>query len=102
MNIHFEQVERRSQVVSYLLAAFAVFTILMLTLSFVREAELHWSFSATSGQAVQVENNDLPVPIPAPLPPTGQEPSGVRHEPAAESPSILVPQVIAVPMPSVP
>ena len=102
MNIDFVQVERRSQLSSYLLAAFAIFTVLMFALSLSRHAELHWSLPSTLRKAVQTTNSELPIPIPAPLAPTGQEQSLATNEPAAESQSILAPQVIAVPMPSVP
>ena len=102
MNIHFSQVERKSQVVSYLLAAFAVFTAFMLTLSLIRDAEFHWFVPSTAVQAVQTIGNDLPIAIPAPLPPAEEAPAIATPEPVGSSPSILVPQVIAAPMPSVP
>lgn len=102
MNIHFSQVERKSQFYSYLLAAFAVFTALMLTLSLSRHAELHWSLPSTSGQAVQIADDNLPVPIPAPLPPAGQTQAAARPEPVGNTSSIFVLQAVPAPAPSVP
>jgi hypothetical protein len=102
MNVHFVQVERKSQLFSYLLAAFAIFTVLMFALSLSRHAELHWSVSAVTVQAAQAENSDLPVAIPAPLPPAEVTQPIVTPEPAGTTPSSLVPQVIPAPVPSVP
>ena len=102
MNIHFSQVERRSQWSSYMLAAFAVFTVLMFALSLSRHAELHWSVRSVSVQATQIENSDVPVAIPAPLPPVEQAQPIATPEPAGSARSILVPQIVPVPVPSVP
>ena len=102
MNIHFTQVERKSQLPSYLLAAFGIFTALMLTLSLSRQAEIHWPAPSSSGQAVQTVDSSLPVAIPAPLPPAGQAQAAATPEPVGNSSSILVPQVIPAPYPSVP
>ncbi len=102
MNIHFAQVERGSPLSSYLLAAFAVFTALMLTLSLSRHADLHWSVPSTARQVAGSVDSDLPVPVPAPLPPAELTQSTVTPEPPGDSQSILMPQVIAVPMPSMP
>ena len=102
MNIHFMQVERKSQVLSYLLAAFAVFTTSMLALSLGRHAEIHWSAPATSSQAIQIVDQHLPVAVPAPLPPAGQAQAVLTPEPAGAAPAILVPQGIPAPAPSVP
>lgn len=102
MNIHFSQVERKSQFFSYLLAAFAVFTALMLTLSLSRHAEIHWSRPTTSGQAVQIADVNLPVPIPAPLPPAGQPQAADTPVPAGNPSSIFVPQAVPAPAPSMP
>lgn len=102
MNVHFLQVERKSQLSSYLLAAFAIFTVLMFALSLSRYVELHWSVPSLSVQTAQVANSDLPVAIPAPLPPAEQTLTIVTAEPAGSAPSILMPQVIPVPVPSVP
>ena len=102
MNIHFAQVERKVQLSSYLLAAFAIFTALMLALSLSRHADLHWSVPSTARQVTGSVDSDLPVPVPAPLPPADVTQSTVTPEPPGDSQSILMPQVIAVPMPSMP
>jgi hypothetical protein len=96
MNIHYPRVERRSQLSSYLLAAFAVFTALMFVLSLSRHAELHWSMPSVTMHTAQGENRDLPVPVPAPRPPT------VTAGPAAEIAPLSAPHVIPAPAPSVP
>ena len=102
MNIHFPQVQRKSQVNSYLLAAFATFTMLMLVLSLSRQVEIHLSVPSVSIQAVQPANSDVPVAIPAPLPPVEQTQAIVTPEPTGNATSILVPQAIPAPAPSVP
>ena len=102
MNIHFAQVERRSQLSSYLLAAFAIVTVLMFALRLSHYAELHWSFPSVTVPAAQVENNDLPIPIPAPSPPAEQPPAVTMTDPGKNTQSISVTQAIAVPMPSMP
>lgn len=102
MNIHFQQVEKKSQVFSYILVVFAVFTVLMLTLSISRHAELHPSSPSVSLQAVHSANTNTPVAIPAPLPPAEQAQTTVTPEPFGNSQMVLVPQAIAAPMPSVP
>ena len=102
MNIHFPQVERRSQLSSYLLAAFAIFTALMFALSLSRHAELHWSVPSVTAQVVQTENSGLPVAIPAPLPPTASTQAISTPGLAGNVPSILVPQAIPAPPPSMP
>ncbi len=102
MNIHFQQVEKKSQVFSYILVVFAVFTVLMLTLSISRHAELRLSSSSVSLQTVHPENTNAPVAIPAPLPPAEQAQTIITPEPFGNSQAVLVPQAIAAPMPSVP
>jgi hypothetical protein len=102
MNIHFQQVEKKSQVFSYVLAAFAVFTVVMLTLSFSRQVELRLSMPSTSMQADHSGNTDVPVAVPAPLPPVEQAQITVTPEPFGNSQAVLAPQAIAAPMPSVP
>jgi hypothetical protein len=52
MNIHFQQVEKKSQIFSYILVVFAVFVALMLTLSISRHFELQLSIPDISMQAV--------------------------------------------------
>ncbi|MEO5886152.1 MAG: hypothetical protein ABIQ77_00675 [Anaerolineales bacterium] len=102
MNIHFQQVEKKSQVFSYMLAGLAVFTVLMLILGFSRHIELQLSIPSVSMQAVHSENTNMPVAIPAPLPPAEQAQTIVTPEPFGNSQAVLVPQAIAAPMPSVP
>ena len=102
MNIHYPQVERRSQLSSYLLAAFAILMGLMFVMSLVRHVEIHWSVPSASIQTAQIENSDMPVVIPAPLPPAEQAQSIATPEPDMNAPSILMPQAIPAPAPSVP
>ncbi len=102
MNIHFMQVERKSQLPSYLLAAFGIFTALMLALSLGRHAEIHWTAPATSSQAIQIVDQHLPVAVPAPLPPARQAQAVLTPEPVGAAPVILVPQVIPAPAPFMP
>ena len=100
MNIYFQQVEKRSQLSSYLLAAFAICTLLLLVLSFSRFFEQRWSGSSTSAQVVHAESNNVPVAIPAPLPPAEQiQISTTLLSSGSANP---VPQVVAIPVPSVP
>ena len=101
MNIHFSQVERKTPFASYLLAAFAIFTTLMLTLSFSRHAELHWSAHSKAGQVIHTVDNNLAVAVPAPLAPVGQVQASLTFEPAGAAPAMLVPQAIPAPVPSV-
>jgi hypothetical protein len=102
MNIHFQQVENKSQVFSYMRSAFAVFTVVMLTLSFSRQIELRLSVPSASMQADDLANTNVPVAVPAPLPPVEQAQLMVTPEPLGNSHTILAPQAIAAPMPSMP
>ncbi len=102
MNIHFSQVERKIPFASYVLAAFAVFTVLMLTLSFSRYAELQWSAPSKAGQVIHTVDNNLPAAVPAPLPPAGPAQPVATPEPVGAGSAIPVPQVISAPAPSVP
>ena len=102
MNIHFQQVEKKSQMFPFILAVFAVFTIVMLALSFSRHAELHLSSPSMSLQVAHSESTSLPVAIPAPLPPAEQDQTTASPEPFGTSQAVLLPQAIAAPMPSVP
>ena len=99
MNIHFSQVENRSQLSSYLLAAFAISVVLMLALSFNQYFAHHWSLSSASSDVVSAESATTPVAIPAPLPPAEQIQVSMQPSPASANP---VPQVVPVPVPSVP
>lgn len=102
MNIHFQQVERKSQVFSYMLAGIALFTMLMLALSFIRMAELRLSVPSVSSPTTQTEKTNIPAAIAAPMPPNEQVPSVATPEPAGNTQSILVPQIVPAPAPSVP
>jgi len=102
MNIHFPQVERRSQLSSHLLAAFAILVTLMFVLSLVRQLEFRWSVLSASIQTAQIEHSDIPVAIPAPLPPAEQIQAIVTLEPDGNTKSIFVPRAIPAPAPSVP
>jgi hypothetical protein len=101
MNIHFPQVERKSQVSSYMLAVFALSTMLLLALSFIRMFELRLSVPSISVHTSQAENTNIPVAIPVPVPPVEQAQSIVTPEPAGNTPTILVPQIVPAPAPSV-
>lgn len=101
MNIHFSQVEKKSQLSSYLLVAFATFTVLMLVLSMSRQVEIHFSVPAILIQAVQPVNSDLPVAVPAPMPPAEATQVIVTPAPTGNANTSLA-QAIPAPMPSVP
>jgi hypothetical protein len=101
MNIHFSQVERRSQLFSYLLAAFALYTVMMLILSLNNYFEHRGTMlSSNSSQVAHTESSSVPVVIPAPLPPTDQIQIIVTPLPSIGSNPI--PQAVPVPAPSVP
>lgn len=102
MNIPFPQVERKSALFSYLLAAFAVFTLLMSSLSIIRMAELRLPVPVIDIHQAQTEKANLPVAIRAPIPPVEQVQLTVTPGPAGNTKSILVPQIVPVPAPSVP
>lgn len=102
MNIQFPQVERKSQSFTHLLVVFAVFTILMTTLSLSRHIEFHWSIPSVSIQTAPIENSDAPIAIPAPKPPAEQAQSISTPEPVGNVPASLPPLAIPAPAPSVP
>ena len=102
MNIHFQQLEKKSQMFSYIPVVFAVFMVLMLTLSLSRHFELHLSIPSVSLQAGHSENTNMPVAIPAPLPPAEQVQNIATSGMVGDSQAALVPQAIAAPIPSVP
>lgn len=102
MNIHFPQTERKSHLVSQLLVAVVAFTLLMVALHLSRGVEIHFSVPSISIQAVQPANSDLPVAVPAPLPPAEATTANSTPEPDGNATSILVPQAIPAPAPSVP
>jgi hypothetical protein len=95
MNIHFQPVGKRSQIFSYILVASAVFMISMLTLSFSRHAELHLFIPSISMQAIHSDNTNVPVAIPAPLPPAEHAHAMVTPEPFANSQAALMTQAVA-------
>lgn len=100
MNIYFLQVEKRSQLFSYLLAAFAICTLLMLILSFSHFFEDRRSMPSNSLQAVPAESSSMPVIIPAPLPP--QDQIQISSVPLSSDSADFVPQVVPISAPSVP
>jgi hypothetical protein len=101
MNIQFQQVEKKSQVFSYILMVGVAFAISMLILNAVRTNNLHLSIpSSVSGQAAYGGMNSLPVAIPAPQPPAEQ----INMAPTlvvSSTPSPL-PKAVAVPVPTLP
>jgi hypothetical protein len=84
---------------SYLLAAFAICTALMLILSFSNFFESRWSMPSASSQVVHAQSSTIPVAIPAPLPPAEQLQVSTTALPESANP---VPQTVPVPVPSVP
>lgn len=101
MNIHFQPVEKKSQLASYLLVAFATFTALMLVLSMSRQVEVRFSVPSISIQAVQPVNSNMPVAIPTP-PPSAEATNAISTPEPGNTSFNPVPQVIRAPMPSVP
>lgn len=102
MNIQFPQVDRRSQLSSRILTAFAICMAVMLMLSLVRHVEIRWSIPYVSVQTTQIEHNDIPLAISAPLPPAEATQAISTPEPDGNAMSILMPQAIPAPAPSVP
>ncbi len=102
MNIHFQPIEKKSQLFSYLLVVFGTFTVLMLVLSMSRQVDIHFSVPAISIQAVQPVNSDLPVAVPAPLPPAEATQVIATPAPIGNAATSLAPQPIPAPAPSVP
>ena len=100
MNTYFLQVEKRSQWSSYLLAAFALITMLMLILSFSHFFAQRGNVHLTSPAVVLTESSGAPVAIPAPVPPTQQIQIATAALPSMSASS--VPQAVANPVPSVP
>lgn len=98
MNIYYPQVEKRSQLSTYLLVVFVICTVLMLILSFNRFSENRWNMSSASSQVVSAESISIPVAIPAPVPPAEQIQVAAAPLPAGANP---VPQAVPAPAPSV-
>ena len=99
MNAYVPQVEKRSQLFSYLLAVFAIITLMMLILSLSHYFENRWSMPSASSQVVHSEGS-VPVAIPAPHPPAEQIQMSNTSLPSGSANP--VPQVVAIPVPSVP
>ncbi len=102
MNIHFPPVQRKSQLISYLLAIFTTFTMLMLTISLSHQAEIRLSAPSVPAQAVQPADNDAPVAVRSSLPPTEMTQAISTPEPIGNVSLPPVPQAIHAPSPSVP
>lgn len=102
MNIQFPQVDRRSQLSSHILTAFAICMAAMLVLSLVRHIEIRWSIPYVSAQTAQIEHNNMVIAIPAPLPPAEATQAISTPKPDGNAMSILIPQAIPAPAPSVP
>lgn len=103
MNIHYQQVERKSQSFNHLLVVCAVFTILILTLSLSRHIAISLSAPSLSMPVAYMENSELPVAIRAPIAPTaGSAIVATTPHPAGNITVALVHQPIPAPMPSVP
>lgn len=102
MNILYPQVERKSQLSSYILTVFAICMAVMLVLSLVRRVEIHWPVSSASVQTAQIEHSDMPAVIPAPPPPAEATTAISTPEPVGNASLHPVPQIIRAPMPSVP
>jgi hypothetical protein len=100
MNTYFPQVEKRSQWSSYLLAAFALITMLMLILSFNDFFAQRANMPFTSSRMVHTESSHAPVAIAAPLPPAEQIQIATAALPSVSANP--VPQPVANPVPSVP
>jgi hypothetical protein len=100
MNTYFPQVEKRSQWSSYLLAAFAICTLMLLVLSFSHYFENRWTMPSASSQVVHSESTSAPVAIPAPHPPEEQIQMSNTSLPSGRA--NLVPQVVPISAPSVP
>lgn len=102
MNIQFPLVDRRSQLSSHILTAFAICMAVMLVLSLARHIEIRWSIPYVSVQTAQTQHNDMPIAVPAPLPPAEATNAISTPEPDGNTMSTAIPQVIPAPAPSVP
>ncbi len=100
MNIHFQQAEKKSQVFFYIFVALAFLSAMMVLLNASSRVEVHLSIPASSAQGVALENNTMPVAIPAPLPPAEQVQS--TNTPAPSATVGLLPQAVPVPTPDLP
>lgn len=100
MNIHFQQAEKKSQVLFYILVGVAALTVLMLIWNAGRTIELQVSIPSLSGQVVYIENNSMPVAVPAPLPPAEQ--AQMTTMPAPSSTPSPLPRAVPVPVPDLP
>jgi hypothetical protein len=102
MNIPFHQVDRKSLFFSHLWAACALLTLLTLSLSMIRIAELRPSFLSGKLPLAQIEKIDRPVAVPVPAPPEETIQPIITPAEIGTPKSILVPQIDPVPAPSVP
>ncbi|HEY5730834.1 MAG TPA: hypothetical protein VIS72_12335 [Anaerolineales bacterium] len=104
MNIHFPQVERKSQLFSHLLIAFAAFTVLVLALSLSPHTAIRFSATSMYMPAAYTKNSDWPVAVPAPVSPaTVQVLATATPQPAGDNMTVVSTHLpIRAPMPSVP
>lgn len=104
MNIHFPQVERKSQLFSHLLIVFATFMVLVLALSLSRHTAIRFSAISLYMPAAYTENSDLPVAVPAPVSrATVQVIVTATPQPAGDNMAVVSAHLpIRAPMPSVP
>lgn len=100
MNIYFEQVEKKSQVFSYLLITVAVFTLSMLTLNASWHTEFHRSMPSSAVQRVYTVDSNIPMAISVPLPP--QEHVQMTTMPVPSTTPAPLPQAVPAPTPDVP
>jgi hypothetical protein len=100
MNIHFQQAEKKSHVLFYMLAALVVFSISMLILNIDWHSEFRLSVRSLSSYGASTENSSMPVAVPAPLP--SAEELQVRSRPVPSSTPSPSPQAVAVPVPDLP
>src|SRR5690349_7463199 len=101
MNIHFQQVEKKSQVFLYMLVVVVVFTVSMLISNTRRTVNLHLPIAHTSSmQPAYGEISNMPVAVPAPVPPANAAPMATPPMPSS-TPSPL-PQAVPAPVPSLP
>lgn len=101
MNIHFQQVEKKSQVFLYMLVVVVVFTVCMVISNTSQTVNLRLPIhSASSMQAAYGKISNIPVAIPVPVPPAEQVQMTLAAVPSS-TPS-PVPQAVPVPVPSLP
>ena len=99
MNIHFEQAEKKSQVLLYVLVIVVPFTVWILISNTSSTFNLHLPIHPSFVQRVHGDITNTPVAIAAPLPPAEQVQE--KNAPVTSSTPSPVPQPVPVPMPSV-